>query len=171
MSSHRPSAITSTALEFLRPFIVPNDRTKQDADSPSSQDGRRSPAHHSSKLSLLFIFQALKALQSVWCGGKRPRLRSTATKNWLGCYDLTTHLFHHRQDWAGCRSETIAPAPSSAETSVTVTDLNPSSSYLFRLYIVAADGQEVGPGPEIAFDTEGIEEYQLCPVCMVRVPL
>eukprot|EP00903_Cladosiphon_okamuranus_P018938 g17417.t1 len=61
------------------------------------------------------------------------------------------------QDWVGCRSETIAAAEapsSSAEISVTVRDLNPSSSYVFRLYTVAADGQEVGPGPEIAFDTE-----------------
>ncbi|CAM9217317.1 unnamed protein product [Scytosiphon promiscuus] len=58
-------------------------------------------------------------------------------------------------DWTGCRSETIAPASSSSpETTITVTGLNPSSSYVFRLYTVAADGQEVGPGPEVAFDTE-----------------
>lgn len=66
------------------------------------------------------------------------------------------------QDWAGCRTENIAAATaaatapsSSAEVSVTVSDLNPSSSYVFRLYTVSVDGQEVGPGPEIAFDTEG----------------
>ncbi|CAM9408189.1 unnamed protein product [Pylaiella littoralis] len=64
-------------------------------------------------------------------------------------------------DWAGCRSETIAPSrpagiPSSPSTEfcITVTDLNPSSSYIFRLYTIAPDGQEIGPGPEIAFDTE-----------------
>lgn len=61
-----------------------------------------------------------------------------------------------QQDWAGCSSMTIAPEQSSSsEMSTKVTGLNPSSSYIFRLYTVTADGQEVGPGPEIAFDTEG----------------
>ncbi|CAM9801523.1 unnamed protein product [Ectocarpus sp. 8 AP-2014] len=58
-------------------------------------------------------------------------------------------------DWAGCRSIAIAPEQSSStEMSTKVTGLNPSSSYIFRLYTVTADGQEIGPGPEIAFDTE-----------------
>ncbi|CAM9529322.1 unnamed protein product [Ectocarpus sp. 6 AP-2014] len=58
-------------------------------------------------------------------------------------------------DYAGCRSIVIAPEQSSStEMSTKVTGLNPSSSYIFRLYTIAADGQEVGPGPEIAFDTE-----------------
>lgn len=80
----------------------------------------------------------------------------------------------HGQDWAGCRSETIAPSrpagiPSSPSTEfcITVTDLNPSSSYIFRLYTIAPDGQEIGPGPEIAFDTEGTDAWsQYCTVCI-----
>lgn len=42
-----------------------------------------------------------------------------------------------------------------------VTDLNPSSAYIFRLYVVPSDGQEVGPGPEVAFDTEGESRLML----------
>lgn len=56
------------------------------------------------------------------------------------------------QEWEGCRSKTIAPG---ASTQITVTDLNPSSSYIFRLYAVADGEEEAGPGPEVAFDTEG----------------
>lgn len=56
------------------------------------------------------------------------------------------------QDWTECRSETIEPG---ARTEITVTDLNPSSSYIFRLSTLASGGEQVGPGPEIAFDTEG----------------
>lgn len=60
----------------------------------------------------------------------------------LGCW----------QEWEGCRSETVAPGSS---TEVTITELNPSSSYIFRLFTVADSMEEVGPGPEVAFDTEG----------------
>lgn len=40
-------------------------------------------------------------------------------------------------------------------TEITATNLKPSSSYIFRLYIIANGGPEVGPGTEVVFDTEG----------------
>ncbi|CAM9680496.1 unnamed protein product [Ascophyllum nodosum] len=54
-------------------------------------------------------------------------------------------------DWVDCHSKTIPPGESSE---ITVTGLNPSSSYIFRLYTIAPGGAESGPGPEVAFDTE-----------------
>lgn len=62
------------------------------------------------------------------------------------------------QDWLGCGSRTIERG---AAPEAQVTGLNPSSSYLFRLYVVQDDGTEIGPGPELAFDTEGDEEQVL----------
>lgn len=56
------------------------------------------------------------------------------------------------QEWAGCQSVTIPPGDS---TEVVVSNLNPSSSYIFRLFAIAPGGEESGPGPEVAFDTEG----------------
>lgn len=56
------------------------------------------------------------------------------------------------QEWAGCQSVTIAPGES---TEIAVSNLNPSSSYIFRLFAIAPGGEESGPGPEVAFDTEG----------------
>lgn len=79
------------------------------------------------------------------------------------------------QEWEGCRSETIAPGSS---TEITVTDLNPSSSYIFRLFAAADGEEEAGPGPEVAFDTEGgfarffcARSYRTaCGCCIVAKP-
>ena len=77
------------------------------------------------------------------------------------------------QEWEGCRSKTVAPGSS---TEVVITDLNPSSSYIFRLFAVAAGEEEAGPGPEVAFDTEGgfarsfWREGTACDCCWVPEP-
>jgi hypothetical protein len=38
---------------------------------------------------------------------------------------------------------------------VSVEALLPSMTYIFRLWVVGSDGQLLGPGTDIAFDTEG----------------
>lgn len=57
-----------------------------------------------------------------------------------------------RQDWTNSRVENVSKG---SPNDFKVADLNPSSSYIFRLYVVTSEGQEIGPGPEVAFDTEG----------------
>lgn len=61
------------------------------------------------------------------------------------------------QEWANCRSESVEKGSPTESFHKKIDGLNPSSSYIFRLYAVTSDGQEIGPGPEVAFDTEGMD--------------
>eukprot|EP00611_Tribonema_gayanum_P014473 TRINITY_DN25859_c0_g1_i1.p1 TRINITY_DN25859_c0_g1~~TRINITY_DN25859_c0_g1_i1.p1 ORF type:complete len:119 (-),score=28.45 TRINITY_DN25859_c0_g1_i1:147-503(-) len=77
----------------------------------------------------------------------------------------------NRKGWDSAFSLRIPPSQTGHET-VKVTDLLPSMTYIFRLWIMGAGGKLEGPGPDTAFDTEVVSctptsRSACCGVCVV----